>query len=126
MMETPRRRIPVNSSLHEVSTDHLGNKAVVREEAYSAIGSGISDKNNSAEDVIGKTNGLFRRHSCCSVKQKTLGLVFLSIPGKRKSLGILYHGTNIEAKSHNFVQSHSREEKNARNSISLNRNRSKL
>jgi hypothetical protein len=30
MMETPRRRIMVTSSLNETSTDHIGNRVVVR------------------------------------------------------------------------------------------------
>jgi hypothetical protein len=33
MEETPRRRITVTSSFHEISTDQLGNRVVVRGEA---------------------------------------------------------------------------------------------
>jgi hypothetical protein len=36
MMETPRRRKTVSSSLIDISTDQLGNRVVVRGEAYSA------------------------------------------------------------------------------------------
>jgi hypothetical protein len=33
MKETPRRRITATSSFHEISTDQLGNRVVVRGEA---------------------------------------------------------------------------------------------
>ncbi len=51
----------------------------------------------SAEDGIGGTIGLFRRNSGCSVEQKTLGIPFWTVPQGRKMLGILCHGTKIEA-----------------------------
>jgi hypothetical protein len=57
-------------------------------------------KNYSAEDGIDGTIGLFQRNSGCSTEQK-----------RRKMLGILYHGTKIEAKSRNPVLNHSAEQK---------------
>ncbi len=81
-------------------------------------------KNYSAEDGLDGTIGLFRRNSGCSAEQKTLGIPFRTIPWKRKMLEIFYSGTKIEANSRNFIPNHSAEEKNARNSVSCNKNRS--
>jgi hypothetical protein len=43
-------------------------------------------------------------------KKQTLGIPFLTIPRKRKQLGILFRGTNIEANFRNFVLRHFAEE----------------
>jgi hypothetical protein len=82
-------------------------------------------KNYSAEDGIDGTITLFRQNSGRSSEQKTLGIPFRTIPQRRKMLGILYHGTKIEANSRNSVLNHSAEEKTTRNSVSWNKNRSK-
>ncbi len=37
MKEIPSRRIMVTSSLNEISTDHLGNRVVVRGEVFLAF-----------------------------------------------------------------------------------------
>jgi hypothetical protein len=52
-------------------------------------------KNYSAEDGIDGTIGLFRRNSGCSAEQETLGIMFRTIPHRRKVLRILYRGTKI-------------------------------
>jgi hypothetical protein len=96
-------------------------------------------KNYSAEDGIDGTIGLFRRNSGCSAEQKTLGIPFRTVPQRRRRLGILCHGTKIEANSRNSVlnhsaeqnsrnsvPNHSAEEKNARNSVPWKKNRNKL
>jgi hypothetical protein len=62
----------------------------------------------------------------CALEQKTLGIPFRTITWKRKMPGILYSGTKIEANSRNSILNHSAEEKNARNSVPCNKNRSKL
>jgi hypothetical protein len=38
---------------------------------------------------------LFWRNSGCSGEQKILGISFLTVPQRRKMLGILYHGTKL-------------------------------
>ena len=68
-------------------------------------------KNFSAEDRLNGTIGLFRRNSGCSAEQKTLGIPFRIVPQRRQMLGILYHGTKIEANSRNSVLNHSAEQK---------------
>ncbi len=74
-------------------------------------------KNYSAEDGIDGTIGLFRRNSGCSAEQKILGIPFRTVPQRRKMLGILYHGTKLEANARNSVLNHSAEEKTTRNSV---------
>ncbi len=76
-------------------------------------------KNYSAEDGIYGTIGLFRRNSDCSAEQKILGIPFRTIPQRRKMLGILYHGTKLEANPRNSVLNHSAEEKTTRNSVPM-------
>jgi hypothetical protein len=59
---------------------------------------------------------LFRRNS---------GIPFRTVPQRRKMLGILYHGTKLEANAQNSVLNHTAEEKTTRNSVPWNKNRSK-
>jgi hypothetical protein len=92
--------------------------------AVNRVGN-FRQKNYSAEDGIDGTITLFRQNSGRSSEQKTLGIPFRTIPQRRKMLGILYHGTNIEANSRNSVLNHSAEEKTTRNPVSWNKNRSK-
>jgi hypothetical protein len=54
------------------------------------------------------TLGLFRRNFG---EQKTLGILFRTISWKRKMLGILNSGTNLEANPRNAVPNYSAEEK---------------
>ncbi len=65
-------------------------------------------KNYSAEDGMDGTLGLFRRNFG---EQKTLGILFRTISWKRKMLGILNSGTNLEANPRNAVPNYSAEEK---------------
>ncbi len=60
-------------------------------------------KNNSTEDGIEETNGLFRQDSGFSAEQKTLGIPFQTILRKRKQLGIPFRGTKVEINIQNFV-----------------------
>jgi hypothetical protein len=60
-------------------------------------------KNNSSEDRRDGTNGYFRWNFGCSAEQKTLKIVFRTLP-QRKQLEIPFRGTNIEANSWNSVQ----------------------
>jgi hypothetical protein len=82
-------------------------------------------KNYSAEDGIDGTIGLFRRNSGCSAEQKILGIPFRTIPLRRKMLGILYHGTKLEANARNSVLNQSAEEQKTRNSVPWKKNTSK-
>ncbi len=110
-------------------------------------------KNNSAEDGIDGTNGYFRRNSGCSAEQKlsefrsepfrgrenssefrsleqkykhTLRITFQTLQRKRKQLWIPFRGTKLEASSRNFLRNSSAAEKTTRNSVTWNKNRSKL
>ncbi len=74
-------------------------------------------KNYSAEDGIDWTIGLFRRNSSCSAEQKILGILFWIVPQRRKMIGILYHGTKLEANARNSILNHSAEETTTWNSI---------
>jgi hypothetical protein len=75
----------------------------------------FQQKNNSAEDGIDETNGLFRIQPVRGKEEK-----------KRKMLGIPYSGSKKEASSRNLVPNHSAEEKTTRSSVPWNKNRSKL
>ncbi len=75
-----------------------------------------------AEDGIDGTIGLFRRNSGCSAEQKILGIPFRTVPQRRKMLGILHHGTKLEANARNSVLYHSAEEKTTRNLVPRNKN----
>jgi hypothetical protein len=68
---------------------------------------------------------LFRRNSGCSAEQKILGIPFRIVPQRRKILGILYHGTKLDANARNSVLNHSAEENTTRNSVPWNKNISK-
>ena len=87
------------------------------ERGAPSIGLAISDKNIIPRKMEKTEQRLFRRNS---------GIPFRTVPQRRKMLGILYHGTKIEANSRNFVRNHSAEEKTTRNSVPWNKNRSKL
>ncbi len=54
---------------------------------------------------------MFRRNSGCSAEHKTLGIPFRTVPQRKRMLGILYHGTKIEANSRNSVLNHSAEQR---------------
>ncbi len=82
-------------------------------------------KNYSAEDRIDGTIGLFRWNSGCSPEQKILGIPVRTVTQRRKMLGILYHGTKLEANARNYVLNHSAEPKTTRNSVPWNKNLSK-
>jgi hypothetical protein len=75
------------------------------------LGRAYRQKNNSAEDGIDGTIGLSGRNSGCSAEHKTLGIPFRTIPQRRRMLGIMYHGTKIEANSRNSALNHSAEQK---------------
>jgi hypothetical protein len=82
------------------------------------VGLAISDKkNHSAEEGIDGTIGLFRRNSGYSAQQKILGIPFRTVPQRRKMLGILYHGTKLEANARNSILNHSVEEITTGNSV---------
>jgi hypothetical protein len=85
------------------------------------LGFRFPSKNNSAEDGIDETNGLFRRNFGCSAVQKTPGIPFRTIPRKRKVLGIPYRRTKIEAISRNSIPNHYTEEKTTLNSDPWNK-----
>ncbi len=80
-------------------------------------------KNNSAEDGIDRTYGYFRRNSGCSAEQKTLGIPFWTIPGKRKQLGIPFRRTKIVTNTRNPFF---RIRVNNQFRVPWNKNRSKL
>ncbi len=86
----------------------------------------LRQKNNSAEDEIDRTIGLFRWNSCCSAEKKTLGILFRIIPQRRKKARNSVPWRKIEANSRNSVTNHSVEEKPTRNSVPWNKQRSKL
>jgi hypothetical protein len=106
-----RHPVPCSPSPHHcVSVSRVGN---------------FRQKNNSAEDGIGGTNGYFRRNSGCSAEQKTSE--FRSEPFRgRKQLGIPFRGTKIKAKSHYSVPNPSVEENTTRNSVPWNQNKCKF
>jgi hypothetical protein len=79
-------------------------------------------KNYSAEDGIDGTIGLFRRNSGYSAEQKIIGIPVRTVPQRRKMLGILYHGTKLEANAWNSLLNHSTEEKTTRTSVPWNKN----
>ncbi len=54
---------------------------------------------------------MFRWNSGCSAEQKTLGIPFRTVPQRSRMLGILNHGTKIQADSRNSVLNHSVEQK---------------
>ncbi len=60
---------------------------------------------------------IFRWNSGCFAEQKTLGILFHTLPPKRKNLGIPFCGTKIEANSWNSVPNHSAEEKTTQNKM---------
>jgi hypothetical protein len=53
-------------------------------ETLSGVGN-FRQKINSAEDGIDGTNSYFRRNSGCSAEQKTLRILFRTLPRKRKN-----------------------------------------
>ncbi len=67
-------------------------------------------KNNSGEDGKDETNGLFRMEFWLFCGTETLGILFRTIPRKRKMLGILFRETDREANFRNFVPKHFMEE----------------
>ncbi len=97
--------------LKGIPGDH--HTPIIRADCY--IGTRVGNfrqKNYSTEDRIDETIGLFWRNSGCSAEQKILGIPFQTILQRRKMLGILYHGTKLEA--------------NARNSETIPRKRKQL
>jgi hypothetical protein len=60
---------------------------------------------------------IFRQNSGCFTEQNTLGILFRTLPPKRKQLGIPFCGTKIEANSRNSVPNHFAEEKTTQNKM---------
>ncbi len=75
------------------------------ERGAPSIGLTISDKNIIPRKTEKTEHWLFRRNS---------GIPFRTVPQRRKMLGILYHGTKLEANAQNSVLNHTTEEKTTR------------
>jgi hypothetical protein len=84
-----------------------------------------SNSRNSVWTIPRKRKMLGMMYSGTKLESNSRNSVW-TIPRKRKMLGILYHGTKIEANSRNSGPNHSSEEKTPRNSVTWNKNRSKL
>jgi hypothetical protein len=93
-----------------------GNMGDYRNLSLASRVGNFRQKNYSAEDGTNGTDGtigFFRQNSVCSAAQKTLGILFQTVLQRKKMLGILYHGTKIEANSRNSILKHSAEENNS-------------
>jgi carboxylesterase type B len=89
---------------------------------YEQVGLAISDKKLFRGRPVDGTISLFRLFRGTENSRN-------SVPNRSaedKMLGILYHGTKIEANSWNSFLNHSTEEKTTRNSVPWNKSRSKL
>jgi hypothetical protein len=91
------------------------------------VGLAISDKKKLFPGRLNRRNNWFvpAENSGCSAEKKILGIPSRTIPQRRKMLGILYHGTKLEANAWNSILNHSTEEKTTRNSVPWNKNISK-
>jgi hypothetical protein len=65
--------------------DRRCKKSTLNDLAYLTRVGNFRQKNNSAEDGIGGTNGYFRRNSGCSAEQKTSEFRSESFRGREKN-----------------------------------------